>query len=842
MAAKRQRLAQRRKAVGFSQEALANRLNIERSTVVRWESGGTEPLPWIRPKLARALQVSVDELDEFLAPPGEWADGAAPAALRQGGEPGIEPRPELITAPEGMLWQAVPVMSPLAAAGRAGEAPPACQLPPAVADFTGREQQIAQLTGMLGHRDERVGVPIAVISGLPGAGKTALALQVAHTVRAAFPDGQLWVPLEGATGHSRDPGEVLGELVRALGMPGSAIPQSTAERASLYRSLLAGRRVLVLADDAASAAQVQPLLPGTGQCAVLITSRSGLAGPAGSRLFPLETLTRAEAIKLLTQILGRQRVSAEPGAADELAAACGQLPLAVRIAGARLAVRTSWQLSILARKITDARRRLDELETGDMSVRASLTQSYETLDEPARRAFRLLALLDSAEFAEWQVAALLGTPDAAAVVNRLADTSLITATGTDAVGQPRYRSHDLVRDYAAERLADEPGPQQDAALSRVMDGWLELTALADAGLPREPYFPPPGPVSSAGIVTKSLARNVTADPVAWFTTERLSLLAVVVRCCAAGRYQAAAQLASSMASFQHLQGRLDDAERAWRTIAAASQQARDPAATAHAQLRLAAAACGQGRHAEASPIVDQCVTAFDELGDKRALATALYWHAVCEGNLGSYADARQSADRAMHLARETADPQTEFLAQRLLAIAQANLPDHRKDAVTSVEQALALARGLGEPAFEAEILHTAAHVYNLAARHEDALRLCQDGLSMAQSLGAPIADWLGVLGDAYYGLGRYHEAAESLRSALPMFRDHFMHRHQGLCLLKMGYAHQAMGDHHAAVRYLKESLGIFDQLQLGHYAGRARETLMACQSFQRATSDQPPDA
>jgi tetratricopeptide (TPR) repeat protein/transcriptional regulator with XRE-family HTH domain len=815
MTSKRQRLAQRRKAVGFSQEALASRLDIERSTVVRWECGETEPLPWIRPKLAQALQVSVDQLDVLL---------------------GARPGPELVMAPEGALWQAVSDASPLLTAVHVGETLPVCQLPPAVADFTGREAQTAQLTDMLSRdRDARVGVPIAVISGLPGAGKTALALQVAHLVRPAFPDGQLWVPLEGATGHPRDPGDVLGELVRALGVVGTAIPASTPERAALYRSLLAGRRVLVLADDAASAAQVQPLLPGTGQSAVLVTSRSELVGPAGARLLPLEPLTPAEAVKLLTQIVGEHRITAEPGAAAELAAACGQLPLAVRIAGARLAARTSWQLSALARKITHARRRLDEFQAGNMSVRASLTQSYQALDEPARRAFRLLALLDSPEITEWQVAALLGVPDAADMVNGLADSSLLTSAGIDEADQPRYRCHDLLRDYAAELLADEPQAQNDAALSRVIDGWLQLADLADAGIPREPYFPPPAPVALAAIVTESRAKTITADPVAWFSVERLSLLEAVGRCCAGGRHQAAEQLASSMASFQHFQGRLDDAEQTWRTIADAARQVHDSVATARAQLRLAVAVCGQGRHAEARPVVEQCVTAFDELGDKRALVTALYWRAVCEWNLGSYVDALRSAERAIHLAQDTGARQGEFLALRLLAIAQANLPDHSADAVMSAERALTLARELGEPAFRQETLHTAAHVYNLAGRHDDALHLCREGLGLARALGVQLvtAEWLGISGDAYYGLGRYSEAAESLRNALPVFRDHFMRRHHALCLLKMGYAYQAMGDYQAADRHLKESLGIFDQLQLGHYAEQAREALRPRQGLQR---------
>jgi tetratricopeptide (TPR) repeat protein/DNA-binding XRE family transcriptional regulator len=814
MAAKRQRLAKRRKALGFSQEALAGVLEVERSTVVRWECGETEPLPWIRPKLARALQISADQLDSLL-------------------ETTPEPR---LTSHGDVPWPGVSGAPPLQApAGRAGEAPPVCQLPPAVADFTGRKPQIAELTGLLGgDGEDRVGVPVAVIAGLPGVGKTALALQVAHTLRPGFPDGQLWVPLDGATGHPRDPGDVLGELARALGVPGSAIPGSTPERAALYRSLLAGRRVLVLADDAASPGQVQPLLPGSGQCAVLVTSRWELAGPAGSRLVLLDSLTPAEAVDLLTRIVGKDRVTAEPGAAAELAAACGQLPLAVRIAGARLAARTSWPLSALARKITRARHRLDELQAGEMSVRASLTQSYHALDEQARRVFRILALLDTGDFTEWQVGALLGVEDASDVVNRLAASSLLTTAGIDPAGQARYRLHDLLRDYAVERLADETQDQHDAALARVTDGWLQLAALADAALPREPYFPPPAPAPSATVVTEAIARDITADPVAWFTTERLGLHAVIARCCADGWYQVAAQLASFKASFWHLQGRPDDAERAWQMIATAAQRAADPAATARAQLRLTAAICSQGRHAEAGPIVTQCIRTFSRLGDNVALANAYYWRAARKWNLGAFAIAQKFAERAIHLARAAGDGYGECHALRMLALSLGNLPGHGTDAVTSAEQALTLARALGEPleygeAVEYEVLHTVAHVYNLTGRHKDALQLSQQGMDAAQRLGVQtaIAEWLGIRADAYRGLGRYREAAESLTVALPIFRGHFMRRYQALCLLKMGHVYQAMGDRQTAARHLTESMTIFSQLQLAYYAERAREAINA---------------
>ena len=488
---------------------------------------------------------------------------------RLGDELGLRPGPELNRAQQQVLRQHVSIAPPPAAPGPAKDAPPVCQLPPAVADFTGRETEIAQLTDLLSADESRPGVPIAMISGLPGVGKTALALRVAHKIRSAFPDGQLWAQLDGATQHPRDPGDVLGELLRALGVHGSAIPKSSAERASLYRSRLAGQRVLVLADDAASADQVRPLLPGTRESAVLITSRTGLAGPAGSRIIQLDPLTQAEAVQLLTWIVGEKRVTAEPQAAHELAAACGQLPLAVRIAGAKLATRTSWQLSVLAGKIANERRRLDELEAGDMSVRASLSQSYQTLDEPAQRAFRLLASLGPAEVAEWVVAALIDQPDAANVVGQLTDKSLLTPVGMDGTGQPRYRLHDLLRDYAAEQLANEPHALQDAAIRRTMNGWLQLAALADAGLPREPYFPQPADRPPTAVVPDALAKDLTTDPMAWFTAERLNLLAAIERCCSLDRHHAAAQLGSYLASFQYLQGRWDDAERIWGVVIAA---------------------------------------------------------------------------------------------------------------------------------------------------------------------------------------------------------------------------------------------------------------------------------
>jgi hypothetical protein len=379
-------------------------------------------------------------------------------------------RTELLQAARRTLrsYQREPSLAPDSDVEPAGEpekhAWPVCQLPPVVADFTGREEEGARLSQVLKQAQDTMVVPVAVVSGAPGVGKTTLALRVGHSLRSVFPDGQLYCQLAGASHRRRDPGEALGELLRALGVHGSAIPEATSERASLFRSQLADRRVLVVADDAASAAQVQPLLPGTAGSAVVVTSRARLAGLPGATTVELDPFTPVEAVRLLSRIVGSQRVEAEQEAARELASACGMMPLAVRIAGAKLAARPSWPLSVLCRKLSGERRRLDELEIEDLSVRASFALSYHGLSEQAKRLFRLMGLLGPRDFAEWVFAALLGEPDVSTVVNELADKSLLTPVGIDATGQARYRLHDLLREYACERLADEaPRSRQRSA-------------------------------------------------------------------------------------------------------------------------------------------------------------------------------------------------------------------------------------------------------------------------------------------------------------------------------------------------------------------------------------------
>lgn len=441
-------------------------------------------------------------------------------------------------------------------------AEPVCQLPPDVADFTGRSEECAGLAEVIAPAEGRIAVPVAVVSGQPGVGKTALALHVAHRLRGMFPDGQLFVALAGASPRPRQAGEVLGEMLQALGVAPAWVPDATEQRAALFRSRLAGRAVLVVADDAASSAQVLPLLPGTAGCAVIVTSRTRLAGLGGARLFLLDCLGHDEAVEMLGRIADPRRVAAEPRAAAALVAACGQLPLALRIAGARLAARPSLPVAKVASLIGDERRRLDELAIGELAVRARIAPSYAALDERAQRAFRRLGLLGPHDFAPWVTAALLAEADAGDVIDVLEGNSLLTPTGVDATGEVRYRMHGLLRDYAAELAAGEPREDIAAALDRMLAGYTELAYLACQQLPSLASSPPPGRHHGAAVVAEDVAARLTARPLAWFTCERLNLLTATEFARASGRHQLAARLASCQLSFQHFQNRADASQAA----------------------------------------------------------------------------------------------------------------------------------------------------------------------------------------------------------------------------------------------------------------------------------------
>jgi DNA-binding SARP family transcriptional activator len=743
---------------------------------------------------------------------------------------GVLPGPALREAHIKVLRQDIsPQIAPVP---RLDDWLPVFQLPAAPADFTGREADCDGLSKALAGFDDNPGVPMVVICGPPGIGKTTMALFAAHSIRSQFPDGQLWVQLAGASARPREPGDVLGDLLRALGVPGPAIPDDQAERAAYYRSRLAGRKVLVVADDAASAAQVRPLIPGTAGCALVVTSRTWLEGLDGAYLMPLGVMSSQDCAGLLSRIVGQHRVDAEPTAVDELVAVCGALPLALRIAAAKLAARPSWPVSAMVRRLTGEHTRLRELEAGDVSVRASIASSYQSLAERPRRAFRLLALLGPADFAGWVAGALLGEPDAADVIDELTSRSLLTSVGVDATGEPRYRLHDLLRDYAAGCLAEEPAANRDAALEQLVAGWLQLAQAAEAKLQPEPYFPPPAEWSSREIIPQAEAERLTATPIAWFTAERVNLLAAVDQACQAGHLGLARQLASRQCAFHHLQDRYDDAESLWRTIAEYAGKAPELASYRnYAWLRVGAAMVERGQAADALPVLTRCVESAQQRGQADVLCIAWYWRGSCAVYLDDFDRGRVDAGLGIDAAREAGSVLGELLNLRMLSEVLAKTGDG-EGALEASERAVAIAAELGVASYELAALHSLAYTCTLTGRSDRAVTVSLRRLKLSRDLGDVRGEALslGVLGDAYQALGKYKLAADHLHRALPLFRAHHAVLHQAVCLMKLGYAYEAMGSFALAASYLEQSQVLTRRLRLPGKVEQAQRALDRCRA------------
>ncbi|WP_354644602.1 AfsR/SARP family transcriptional regulator [Kitasatospora camelliae] len=388
------------------------------------EELGVEPGPGLR-----RLQQRILAADPGLAPPSPVPPPPVPSlppSPGTGPDHGTAPRAEASARP--------------------------AQLPADVGDFAGRAAEVEAIANALTRQGPTAAV--VVVSGAVGVGKTTAAVRAARTVRAAFPDGQLFADLGGARGEPADPTDVLGGFLRALGVPAPAIPDHRAERAELYRTVLAGRRVLVVLDEARDEEQVLPLLPGGTSCAVLVTGRARLPGTRPSLGAELGLLTHAEAVELLSAVAGPSRIAAEPAAAQAVATACGCLPLALRIAATKIAARPSWSVAAFAARLQDENRRLSELRVGDLAVETDLRLGYRRLPEDLADAFRRLAGPGPSDWSTGEAAAALGrgAEAAAGILDRLVDAGLLDSPGTG-----HYRFHDLVRLFARSEAAAPPG-------------------------------------------------------------------------------------------------------------------------------------------------------------------------------------------------------------------------------------------------------------------------------------------------------------------------------------------------------------------------------------------------
>ncbi|MGP3967328.1 BTAD domain-containing putative transcriptional regulator [Streptomyces sp. 6N223] len=635
------------------------------------------------------------------------------------------------------------------------------QLPATVPDFTGRSSFVAELGAELASAGGRVMV-VSAVAGIGGVGKTTLAVQVAHAARDQFPDGQLYVDLQGAGPTPTEPEAVLGSFLRSLGTPDSAIPEGVDDRAALYRSLLDGRRILILLDNARDAAQVRHLLPGTADCATLITSRHRMVDLAGAHLVDLDVMSPEEALTLFTKIVGEERVSAEREAAMDVVGACGFLPLAIRIAASRLAARRTWTVATLAQKLGDERHRLDELQAGDQAVKATFELGYSQLRSEQARAFRLLGLTDGPDISLQAAAALLDR--SAATTEQLLE-SLVDASLLESAAPGRYRFHDLVRLFAkacAER--DElPPSEREAALSRLLDFYLATTAAVYAlQRPGDRLIDHLQPTAQRGLTFDSPTTAVD-----WLFTEADSLLSCVQQSThAAGRRRAADLLLlggdlaeSGVFSLQY--------ERACKTLFEAAHTTEDTLAEGRVRVALA----------QAEHMADR-LDSSDEHG-RRAMLLGV------------------AADDPIARARGANN-------SGIIALYQ----NRHEDADAHLTRALQEYRADADRPGEAGALGALSRLNLQLGRTDKAVQLAQEGVTILRRMGSRLrlANGQYTLGIALAEDGQHAAALDEFTAALKNFRSNRQRVWEGLTLFRLAEMHLAMDDAPRAATLAEEAL------------------------------------
>ncbi|MEJ2857570.1 MULTISPECIES: AfsR/SARP family transcriptional regulator [unclassified Saccharothrix] len=736
---------------------------------------------------------------------------------------GVDPGPELTGLYQAILrGDASLLVAPPAEAVRV--AVPA-QLPLAPADFTGRRAVVGQLVAALGRSSD-----VQLITGRGGSGKSALAAHVAHRVAGAFPDGQLYAELRGMSDAPADPGEVLGRFLRALGVPGQAVPAATGERAELYRSLLADRRVLVVLDDAASERQVRPLLPGGPSCAVLVSARNRLGALAGAARTELDVLADEEALELLARVVGEDRVAAEEQSARVIVERCGGLPLALGIAAARLATRKGWPLRLLADRLTDERRRLDELAIGDLEVRAGFELGYRALGEDCRRALRRLGHLGIPEFAPWIVAWLTETTEEEAedVVEQLVDAQLVDFTRVDDLGCLRYRLHDLVRIHSRERAeAEEPASALSAAVARVLGGWLALVdAVAGESPPEEIRWRRP-PVATHP-VSERTTRLVVSSPHEWFELEQPALVVGVERAAALGLHDLVCQFASARLSGPSFlgAGRFESRERINAAALAAARRAGDRHGEAVMSAELGQLRYMQDRFGEAREGFTTALEAFRELGDGHGQAVALAGLGTVCREAGRLAEGLHFLDQAGDLLRAAGDDAGIAYVQRLagsVRLERGDFPGAWSDLVES----LAAYRRVGSRRGEALALRTISLYHRAIGELDAAVDTASRAVEAFEQLGDRLMHAYAVraLAKARLRRGEGAEVLEPLLSALAVCRAMGDRWGQAATLRTVGEVHLDRGELDAAEACLRGSMELWDSVDSPLWRARTARDL-----------------
>lgn len=646
-------------------------------------------------------------------------------------------------------------------------------LPTDIADFTGRADQIQQIRSRLVRTaaDEApLAVPVVVVTGPGGVGKTSLAVHAAHGLAARFPHGQLFADLHGGSADPVGPMRVLERFLRTLGVQGGQLPETLDERAEAYRDLLAGRRVLVVLDDAATEAEVLPLLPGSAAAAVLVTSRVRLAGVPGAAHVELDVFDSASSAELLSRIAGADRVGAQPGAAEAVAEQCGHLPLALRVAGARLVARPHWSVGQLAERLADETHRLDELIHGDLGVRASISLSYAGISEKAQRLLRRLALLEVPVFSGWAGAALLDQPpaEAADLLDELVAAQLVAAAGTGGGQDPQYRLHELIRVFARERLAaEESAAEQEAAVARALGALLYLGDEANRRVPcgdwrlrgnAQRWALPAGQ-------TDQLLR----DPLAWFELERAALVAGVGQAARAGHAELSWNLAFSAFPLLTNRAYFDDWRDTHEVALRAARKAGDVRGQAVMLYSLSALHIAQQRYEQSRRDSNAALRLFQGIDDEYGVAVVLNNIAYTDRVDGRLDDAVRGYTRSLPTFRRVGEHLEAGAA--LLNIATIKLDRGQLDeARDMLSEGLALARVARSGRVEAMVFRQMGELELRAGQPGRAAAAFESALVKVRELDDVIGEAIVLqgLGVAKLRQAEFAEARATLRRSVEL--------------------------------------------------------------------------
>ncbi|MFI5793702.1 AfsR/SARP family transcriptional regulator [Streptomyces sp. NPDC051677] len=713
-------------------------------------------------------------------------------------ELGIDPGAELRQARDTVLRQAPPTgtheagdgAGPDGTTASVGEPPapaapspahppsalPPAQLPYDIPVFTGRRAELDEVLGMFG---ADVALPrtvvISAIGGMAGVGKTTLAVHWAHRVAERFPDGQLYVNLRGfdPSGAVMEPGEAVRGFLDALGVPPERVPHGVDAQSAPYRSLLAGRRVLVVLDNARDTEQVRPLLPGSPGCLAIVTSRDELSGLVAAHSLTLRPFDAGQARAFLVRRLGAERVAAEPDAADEIGELCAGLPLALACVAARAVVHPDFPLAAVAAELREAHGSLDAFARSDASVDVGTVFSWSSraVSAAAARLFRLLALHPGPDFSLPAAAALAGRP-----VHRVRPL-LAELTGLHLVTEhspARYAFHDLLRAHAGE-LVHEQHTETDRqeALHRLHHHYLHTAHAADRLLApnADPLPPPPAP---EGVHPEPLGDDDRA--LAWLTAEHAVLLAVVDTAAASGQptqERLSCQLAWSLEPFFDRRGHWHDGLTVQRTALDAARRLADPALEARGLRGLGRVEGRLGLHSRSVPRLEQALELFAELGDDTGRAhthRSLGWESEQRGDLPG--------------------------------------------ALRHNQRALALFRTLDDRAAQASVLNSVGWYHALLGEYRQALTHCFEALAMLQELGdryGQAATWDSIA-YAHHHLGRHPHAILGYRNALALLRDLGVPYVEAETLVRLGDTHLATGDHESARTAWRQARTLFKAL------------------------------